>query len=100
GGAPQDPGTPGGGGRQGSPRRRSPSRREAIADQSPRHHEVIWYDRGMADRTARLRALVDRLGDVANRDVAATIKLAALGSALVSRSEARRLVDRLPEFTD
>jgi STAS-like domain of unknown function (DUF4325) len=53
----------------------------------------------MADRTARLRALVDRLGDVANRDVAATIKLAALGSALVSRSEARRLVDRLTEFT-
>jgi STAS-like domain of unknown function (DUF4325) len=52
----------------------------------------------MADRTARLRALVDRLGDVANRDVAATIKL-ALGSALVSRSEARRLVDRLTEFT-
>jgi anti-sigma regulatory factor (Ser/Thr protein kinase) len=29
----------------------------------------------------------------------ATIKLAALGSVLVSRSEARRLVARLPEFT-
>ena len=29
----------------------------------------------------------------------ATVKLAALGTALVSRSEAKRLVARLPEFT-
>jgi len=57
----------------------------------------------MEDGAERVRSLLDESGEIANRDVArvrtrSTIKLAALGTSLISRSEAKRLVERLAEF--